>query len=148
MRKGVRKAFTLVELVIVIAIIGILAAIAIPRFIDIRNESYTAQRDGIVGSVRAGVLTVAAKNHATQNNPTQTFPPDLEQDWGGSGTGGVLVADVTACSTAKACLQLVTPGGITAGNWVQTTSTKYTFTNPATSTAKTYTYSSTDGTLQ
>jgi len=39
---GNNKGFTLIELMIVIAIIGILAAIAIPRFNAYRNKSYTA----------------------------------------------------------------------------------------------------------
>ena len=94
------KAFTLVELVIVIAIIGILAAIAIPRFTDLRNEAYVSQRDGIVSSVRAGILTVASKNQIS--GKTGSFPPNLEANWNGlfADAGKQPGAFPSACTTA------------------------------------------------
>ncbi len=150
MRKSPRGGFTLVELVIVIAIIGILAAIAIPRFVDIRTEAYKASGDSTIAAVRAGILTVAAKNQASLNTPSQTFPTNLEQDWGGSGNGGVLSAANTVCSAAAPCFELVIRGGVLDGNWKQKDAggTVYTFTNLASAVAIDYTYSTTDGTFK
>ncbi len=138
-----KQAFTLIELVVVISIIGILAAVAIPRFIDIRSEAYTAQRDGTVGAVRAGIMLVASKNQAATSPQSATFPPDLEATWG-SITGGTLEATATACSASAPCFELVLSQPVTAGEWEQTTSTTYTFTPPVGS-AKTYTYTQATG---
>jgi MSHA pilin protein MshA len=46
--------FTLIELVVVIAILAILAAVALPKFVDLRGEALVASANGIAGSVSAG----------------------------------------------------------------------------------------------
>ena len=51
MFKRNQEGFTLIELMIVIAIIGILAAIAIPNFIEYRNKSYCSRAESDANSI-------------------------------------------------------------------------------------------------
>ena len=53
--RGNKKGFTLIELMIVIAIIGILAAIAIPNFIAYRNKAFCSAAESDAKSIAADI---------------------------------------------------------------------------------------------
>ena len=62
MKKNRQKGFTLVEIMIVVAIIAILAAVAIPSFIRYRNDSRTA---ACIGNMQQ--LRTAAESYLTKH---------------------------------------------------------------------------------
>ncbi len=55
-----QTGFTLIELVIVIVILGILAATALPRFVDLSTDARVAALNGLGGSVRSAAMIARA----------------------------------------------------------------------------------------
>ena len=56
------QGFTLIELIVVIVILGILAAFAIPRFVDLQNDARRSVLQGVSGSLQAASALVYSKS--------------------------------------------------------------------------------------
>lgn len=90
-KKEGQKGFTLIELMIVIAIIGILAAIAIPQFMKYRARGYIASVKADARNVYTGVQAYMADNPGSATVPAVGATPG-PADLSANGYTGIRVS--------------------------------------------------------
>ncbi len=117
------KGFTLIELVMIIVILGILAVVAIPRFVDLSSDAEEAAEQGVVGGVMAGITTYFAE--------FRNWPNSLDDS---------LTVGSHATDECEGCFNsILAQGGVSGGGWLKTS--EHNYTGP---TGNTYTYDSAD----
>lgn len=72
MNTGKQQGFTLIELVMVIVILGILAAVALPKFADLSGNARAASVNGVAGGLRSAVAITKSAYLAAGNSAATT----------------------------------------------------------------------------
>ena len=67
-----RNGFTLIELIIVMVILGIMAAVAVPRYLDSIANAEASAEDAVISAIRAGLKQYA--NNSLVNNGRASWP--------------------------------------------------------------------------
>jgi MSHA pilin protein MshA len=121
-----QSGFTLIELVMVIVILGILAAVAIPKFVDLKGDAAQAAVNGIAGTLSsASAINYAAKSANSANGNDVAFCGDVVTSLQGglpspyvvasAATAAVTLGQPTTCTVTNGATPAVTATFIAIG---------------------------------
>ena len=73
--KTSQNGFTLIELIIVMVILGVMAAVAVPRYLDSIENAEASAEDAVISSIRAGLKQAANNSLITGGRATWPSNP-------------------------------------------------------------------------
>lgn len=117
--KRMQAGFTMIELIVVIVILGVLAAVAMPKFTDLSSDAKTAALQGVAGAATSAmnVNYGARKVNSTKGVAVDNCDDVASVLQGGlpSGANGYTVTSAAvALDTSVTCTLTQTNGGATA----------------------------------
>lgn len=123
-----KSAFTMLELVFVIVVIGILAAIAVPRLMVTRTDAIIVKGKSQVSAIRNGISLQKSRNMLRGiTNSVGSYYPDKLDDVTSYGADGQKLFYFNDGNSSNILEYPIYSKKNADGHWVKTTSSKYAF---------------------